>query len=172
MEPVFSNCMFFSILTLNAHQIFLIYILIFRPDPSVPTFRAVKEIQQPLKRGDIVSITFENYSRNALPVNPKIYRVRLDLDWNEVNRSYSENISQSQKFNGTKYIYMLIPSLLNIVLDNTTNVFKSGKQSGYWSVKENIRKFLEEYARSLNLDPTDTDTWYSVTQAEIAQYKV
>ena len=34
--------------------------------------------------GDVVSFSYENYARRDLPVNPKIYRVRTDLSWQEV----------------------------------------------------------------------------------------
>lgn len=40
------------------------------------------------ERGDIVSFAFTNFSRRALPVDPKIYRIRTDLSWEDVIQSH------------------------------------------------------------------------------------
>jgi len=34
--------------------------------------------------GDIVSFSFESRARTEIPLNPKIYRVRMDLSWNDL----------------------------------------------------------------------------------------
>jgi hypothetical protein len=52
------------------------------------------------KSGDIVSFSYDNYSRNAVPVNPFVYRIRMDLTWLHVVRNYFENTIQSQLLNG------------------------------------------------------------------------
>lgn len=48
--------------------------------------------------GDIVSFSYENY-RNGIPVNPKIFRVRTDLSWENV--VHNSNFEKPQ-LNGTK----------------------------------------------------------------------
>lgn len=37
-----------------------------------------------LQLGDIVTFSYEKNARREVPGNAKIYRVRHDLDWNEV----------------------------------------------------------------------------------------
>lgn len=37
-----------------------------------------------IKAGDVVSFSYENSARREVPLNPKIFRVRCDLDWNDV----------------------------------------------------------------------------------------
>jgi hypothetical protein len=34
--------------------------------------------------GDIVSFSYECHARRDIPVNPKIYRIRTDVSWEEV----------------------------------------------------------------------------------------
>jgi hypothetical protein len=34
--------------------------------------------------GDIVSFSYDNFSRGDLPANPVIYRVRSDLLWDDI----------------------------------------------------------------------------------------
>lgn len=54
--------------------------------PHGATFSVPPEnIEVPtLAVGDVVSFSYENIARRDLPVNPKIYRVRTDLSWQEV----------------------------------------------------------------------------------------
>lgn len=51
------------------------------------------------KQGDIVSFTYDNYSRTATPLNPKVYRIRSDLSWKHVLRDSLQE-PQSQYLNG------------------------------------------------------------------------
>jgi hypothetical protein len=37
-----------------------------------------------VKKGDVVTVAFENYSRKSIPVNPKITRIRKDMTWENV----------------------------------------------------------------------------------------
>lgn len=40
------------------------------------------------KAGDIVTFSYENYTRRAVPVNPKLVRTRFDLSWKQVVAEY------------------------------------------------------------------------------------
>ena len=40
--------------------------------------------------GDIVSFSYDNASRRLLPVNPKIYKIRTDVSWEDVVSNYNE----------------------------------------------------------------------------------
>jgi len=49
------------------------------------TFNApTPDISPPLAVGDVVTFSYESYSRREVPLNPKIQRVRTDLSWEEV----------------------------------------------------------------------------------------
>jgi hypothetical protein len=39
---------------------------------------------QGLKQGDVVTFSYESHARRALPVRPKIERIRTDLLWLDV----------------------------------------------------------------------------------------
>ena len=42
-------------------------------------------------KGDIVSFTYDSFARRDLPINPKIYRVRSDLSWDDVVQSVAKD---------------------------------------------------------------------------------
>ena len=54
----------------------------------------------PLKRGDIVTFTYDNYSRYAIPIRPKVSRVRKDLAWEEVVAAHEQQLAQHQELSG------------------------------------------------------------------------
>lgn len=62
-------------------------------------------------------------------------------------------------------------NIFNFV-DNTSKIFGSHKPGGFWNSTENIRLFLEKYARKMNFDPLIPDNWYTVTHTEIMTEKV
>lgn len=47
------------------------------------------------KRGDVVTFSYDDYSRRAVPVNPKIYRIRDDISWDTVVENFEQEIPQS-----------------------------------------------------------------------------
>jgi hypothetical protein len=52
-----------------------------------------------LTKGDIATFTYENFSRFAIPINPKIYRIRDDVTWQQVIYNFHQNTQLS--FQGT-----------------------------------------------------------------------
>lgn len=54
--------------------------------------------------GDIVSFSFETFSRNSTPVKPFIFRVRIDLSWEDVIKSFADEAAHQQFLNGTFFI--------------------------------------------------------------------
>lgn len=40
--------------------------------------------------GDIVTLAYDNYSSKDIPVDPKISRIRPDLDWDDVLFDYAQ----------------------------------------------------------------------------------
>jgi hypothetical protein len=65
-------------------------ISISRPDGTI--FKAPAEIHTPIRRGDVVTFVFENYSKISNPVNPKIVRKRTDVSWNNVLRDFQREL--------------------------------------------------------------------------------
>ena len=59
--------------------------------------------------GDIVSFTFENNARVDIPVHPRVFRRREDVDWEEVVQS---SLAERKFLNGTLFFYFLLSSFL------------------------------------------------------------
>eukprot|EP00026_Physarum_polycephalum_P001891 Phypoly_transcript_01894.p1 GENE.Phypoly_transcript_01894~~Phypoly_transcript_01894.p1 ORF type:complete len:789 (+),score=99.81 Phypoly_transcript_01894:138-2369(+) len=98
-----------------------------------------------LQRGDIVTVSYENFARRATLVNPKIVRIRKDISWEEVLRSYSDE------------------SGLN---DTSRKVMGfTSKPAGFWSSGngQNIREFFENFAKARDFDPLGVENWYSLS---------
>jgi hypothetical protein len=59
---------------------------LFFPRPNGMSFTVPEQnVQVPnLKIGDVVTFSYESYSRKHVPVNPVIHRVRTDLSWHNL----------------------------------------------------------------------------------------
>jgi hypothetical protein len=68
--------------------------------PSGISFGVDKSPELMLKEGDIVTINYESFTQNSVPVNPKIYRVRKDISWGDVQFNYLSDATQDAQFNG------------------------------------------------------------------------
>eukprot|EP00026_Physarum_polycephalum_P002518 Phypoly_transcript_02525.p1 GENE.Phypoly_transcript_02525~~Phypoly_transcript_02525.p1 ORF type:complete len:833 (+),score=92.99 Phypoly_transcript_02525:54-2552(+) len=108
------------------------------------------------KKGDIVTFTYESISQRSMPVNMKIYRIRYDLTWKEVLRSFSQ-LSSYQLLNNASLTAIKAPA----------------KPVGFWSSEKgkNMRLYLEKFARSRNLDPLLASSWYSVNRRTFMKLK-
>ena len=49
------------------------------------------------KKGDVVTFSFETYSRSTVPVRPKIFRIRTDVNWEDVVRSYIKDSPKEER---------------------------------------------------------------------------
>jgi hypothetical protein len=49
------------------------------------------------KVGDIVTFSYEDFSRKASPVSPNIYRIRTDISWKDVVRNSEEEAAFSKQ---------------------------------------------------------------------------
>ena len=70
-------------------------------------FTVAKEdckIEQSLKKGDVVSYTYEGFSRFGVPIAPKIFRLQTDMNWKDI-------ISKRRYSNGMKRKLVLLPTL-------------------------------------------------------------
>lgn len=57
-------------------------------------------LKQQLKPGDIVTFTFDSYSRRAAPVDPKITHKREDISWEDILDDYTNEVSQANQLTG------------------------------------------------------------------------
>lgn len=105
-----------------------------------------------LRRGDLVTFSYENISTTSLPVNPKITRVRLDRTWFNVLQEHHDG------------------HLVALAGTHLQEHSKLGTIAASLP-KERARIELEKFAKSINLDPLAPNTWYS-SYAEFMQRKV
>lgn len=99
-----------------------------------------------IKRGDIVTLAFENYSTRMLPKNPKIHRIRGDVTWEQVVADFSMKTPQSQNISET-----------------------TQKMTGmYWSSdKSDDRAFFERIAKRRKFDPLVPKNWYRIPETYV-----
>ena len=110
----------------------------------------------------------DTYSNKAIPINPRVFRVRTDISWKEVVRKFAE------EGNGILLFFALCFILtIDAVVADTHEKFTS-KPIGYWTMEQNknMRKFFEDYARHKNRSPLDPETWYRVSRISIMKKKV
>eukprot|EP00026_Physarum_polycephalum_P002644 Phypoly_transcript_02652.p1 GENE.Phypoly_transcript_02652~~Phypoly_transcript_02652.p1 ORF type:complete len:698 (+),score=61.56 Phypoly_transcript_02652:137-2095(+) len=95
--------------------------------------------------GDIVSFSYDESSRLDIPNHPSVFRIRTDIEWDDVVSS-----SCTEK-------------------SGTSAVFKT-KPLHYWT-EGNLRKHLEQIALSMNLDPLLASTWHTITPSKLADFE-
>eukprot|EP00026_Physarum_polycephalum_P001243 Phypoly_transcript_01244.p1 GENE.Phypoly_transcript_01244~~Phypoly_transcript_01244.p1 ORF type:complete len:1086 (+),score=113.52 Phypoly_transcript_01244:74-3331(+) len=115
------------------------------------------------KSGDVVSFSYDNYSRNAVPVNPFVYRIRMDLTWLHVVRNHYENATQSQRLNDSsnQKVFRATTDVNNDKRSSQGNEQSATKEGRKLS---KIRNAAEKMARSVHMDPLLSETWYSITR--------
>jgi DNA ligase-1 len=111
----------------------------------VPSYNV--ELPEPPKPGDVISFNYETYSSKDLPANPKIYRIRKDVVWDDILEDFAQPQPQPQELNET----------------STRPAGHSQRTSGFWVTQggKNARAFFEKLARKKGLDPLSPSTWYS-----------
>lgn len=67
------------------------------------------------KRGDIVSFSYESYSRYAVPLHVTVFRIRQDLSWGDVIRNYLADLPKDRAFSGIPSSPSLFPSFLHSI---------------------------------------------------------
>lgn len=66
-------------------------IAFFRPNGNIFTVPFEDNQVANLKMGDVVTFAFENSLRRGVPLNPKIVKLRNDISWQDVIRSYKKD---------------------------------------------------------------------------------
>eukprot|EP00026_Physarum_polycephalum_P001074 Phypoly_transcript_01075.p1 GENE.Phypoly_transcript_01075~~Phypoly_transcript_01075.p1 ORF type:complete len:1059 (+),score=134.10 Phypoly_transcript_01075:98-3274(+) len=107
---------------------------------------------QEYKKGDVVTFSYENFSRNSIPVNPKILRVRKDLSWKGV-------LAQESR-----------PSLLGEISGKRVGQHVPGDATQE-TRKQRLRKFYEDLATDLGMDPRAPNTWYTLSRSTVMEHK-
>jgi len=102
----------------NPSSYLLFSLVFFRPSGILFEIENGSE-KNTLKDGDIVTIHYDNMTPNAVPVNPKISRVRKDISWMEVKRSHAA------QFNG---------KILDFFILSFTFIFASFLLFGFLSI--------------------------------------
>eukprot|EP00026_Physarum_polycephalum_P003756 Phypoly_transcript_03770.p1 GENE.Phypoly_transcript_03770~~Phypoly_transcript_03770.p1 ORF type:complete len:759 (+),score=109.95 Phypoly_transcript_03770:66-2279(+) len=105
------------------------------------------ELSELVKPGDVVSFNFETYTSNNVPTNPKIYRIRKDVVWEDILEDATQLQPQPQELNET----------------STKPAGQVQRTSGFWTTQngKNARTFFEQVVRKKGLDPRSPHTWYS-----------
>jgi hypothetical protein len=132
--------------------------------PTGHTFELGSESSQvEVKRGDIVTLSYENYTRVLKPINPILTRVRTDVTWKDVLHG-----SGTTRLNGTHntnlptcfdFDHFLEPSLRGFGL--------SYQPSSDEERREKLRAFLESFAKKMNIDPLIAENWYNVKGSQV-----
>lgn len=79
--------------------LYLLINLLFRPNGNIMEIPPSSVLISMPKLGDIVTFSFEAKTRREIPTNPKIFRIRTDLVWNDVVNGYlRENYLNSMPF--------------------------------------------------------------------------
>eukprot|EP00026_Physarum_polycephalum_P001092 Phypoly_transcript_01093.p1 GENE.Phypoly_transcript_01093~~Phypoly_transcript_01093.p1 ORF type:complete len:1197 (+),score=192.21 Phypoly_transcript_01093:78-3668(+) len=105
-----------------------------------------KDIKHGLKvvNGDIVTFSYNVFSRRSVPVDPFVYRVRHDLIWEDL-------VAQTE--------------------EPTIPVFTT-KPHGYWTEEKGnkMRSFFERFALENQFDPLVAENWYLYGANSFASY--
>eukprot|EP00026_Physarum_polycephalum_P000635 Phypoly_transcript_00636.p1 GENE.Phypoly_transcript_00636~~Phypoly_transcript_00636.p1 ORF type:complete len:901 (-),score=99.66 Phypoly_transcript_00636:59-2761(-) len=120
--------------------------------PEGARFKVETKETIPLQEGEIVSFSYQNYSRHAIPVDPKIYRIRSDVSWEDVVRNFSRENQSS------------LNELSQRAVGHSSKPFK------HWTFK-NLRAFFEKFARNRKLNPFLPETWYSISRKQVSDVK-
>eukprot|EP00026_Physarum_polycephalum_P001959 Phypoly_transcript_01963.p1 GENE.Phypoly_transcript_01963~~Phypoly_transcript_01963.p1 ORF type:complete len:985 (-),score=156.37 Phypoly_transcript_01963:23-2977(-) len=101
------------------------------------------------KKGDVVTFSFENYSRSVIPVRPKVFRVRTDVFWEDIVRTHIKDRAKIRE-------------------DNFTS-----RPAGYWTSEKGkkMREFFVTYAKNCGFDPLIPQNWYFVSKSEFELVK-
>jgi len=148
--------------------------LFFNDSPHGQTFNVTAPsilLPSPPPVGAIVSFSFDNAARRDVPVNPKVYRVRRDVAWEEVVQNALRD-KHLQQFQGKNFFFFFLFFFRLYLLSIFVFLVNfSTRPVGHWTGK-NMRLMMMNVAKSRNLDPLIANTWYSISSDEILKYKV
>eukprot|EP00026_Physarum_polycephalum_P001864 Phypoly_transcript_01867.p1 GENE.Phypoly_transcript_01867~~Phypoly_transcript_01867.p1 ORF type:complete len:897 (+),score=81.10 Phypoly_transcript_01867:37-2727(+) len=99
-----------------------------------------------LKKGDVVTFSYDHFSSKGIPVKPKLLKIRTDVLWKDF---FSDVPSPHARNNSATEV----------------------RSAGYW-VKgkgKNMRQFFENFAWDRGMDPLVLHTWYHTPQSVVME---
>eukprot|EP00026_Physarum_polycephalum_P000830 Phypoly_transcript_00831.p1 GENE.Phypoly_transcript_00831~~Phypoly_transcript_00831.p1 ORF type:complete len:1315 (+),score=159.79 Phypoly_transcript_00831:513-3947(+) len=113
---------------------------------SVP----IESVRCSPKIGDVVSFSYEQTAKRAMPANVRVFRIRKDVNWEIVLQNYHKENSPLSPGGISQVVTGLAPP--------TTTT------GGRLETRKKMRRLLEDFARSHNLNPLLAKTWYRLSK--------
>ncbi len=119
-----------------------------------------------------MTFSYDNFTRKSIPINPKITRVRKDVEWKEILAEFDERNERSSsqaQLSGKRPIITLI-RYLTFLIDSSRKLLKwTTMPQGYWRQDDgkNLRVILEKFAKKRNFDPLEPESWYNISYNEV-----
>lgn len=140
----------------------MLYLLftINRPNGTLfkaPIDKTEREMER-VKRGDVVTFTYESHKRRPIPSNPLVTRIRRDFHW-PLSSSLYFSSSPSLSFSSSPSLSSSLPQ-------------KGMGESKVERGRQKMRRFLEKVAKNIGLDPLVAENWYSIPRKQLMQFKV
>jgi hypothetical protein len=114
--------------------------------------------------GAVVTFSYESHSRRDEVVNPKIFRIREDVSWEEVVENYA---TERKLPTGLEFFFLFFPPPSSPFVIK----LKLGPTLLYDTIKR-MRLFLEKFAKKRNLDPLLPATWYKIPYKDLKHSRV
>ena len=117
------------------------------------------------KVGDVVTVEYESHARREVPVGPRIVRIRTDVSWEDVLRDHASDLTNYKTGHcllsscPLLFLILYLNMIANIYVDQN-----KPRDQWNWRDRKDTRKFFEEFASSLNMEPLNPETWYSITR--------
>jgi len=130
-----------------------------------------------LMEGDIVSFKHRGYlAASKKPKFPSLYRVRLDLTWEDVSNNWEMKATFSSGIVLSSPFFIFLCFLIVMLTCDSANPIRTTRErrfeKHYWKDRENCKEFLLKIAAELNFDPLKIENWRTGTLATILQHKV
>eukprot|EP00026_Physarum_polycephalum_P003873 Phypoly_transcript_03889.p1 GENE.Phypoly_transcript_03889~~Phypoly_transcript_03889.p1 ORF type:complete len:768 (+),score=139.06 Phypoly_transcript_03889:1-2304(+) len=108
------------------------------------------------RAGDIVTYTYQSLSSRAMPIHPTVVRIREDLAWEEVVANFLREKPPVHALN-----------------EDSMDSVATPHPFGYWTSerRKNLRKFFENFAKSFQMDPLLSETWYTIPLTKLKDVK-
>jgi hypothetical protein len=126
----------------------------------------------------VVTFAYESWTQKTLPTNPKIFRIRHDVEWEKIVENFARKTAQEQHLNRMSFLLFLYlfttKNLMDIIETSKKVVGSSAKSYNFWKAGKlnNMRLFFEKLFKKRNLDPRVATDWYSLPLKYVKSYQV
>eukprot|EP00026_Physarum_polycephalum_P001288 Phypoly_transcript_01289.p1 GENE.Phypoly_transcript_01289~~Phypoly_transcript_01289.p1 ORF type:complete len:982 (+),score=115.84 Phypoly_transcript_01289:110-3055(+) len=107
------------------------------------------------KKGDVVTFSYDSYTVKSVPLNPRNYRIRTDMTWEEAIHTFEQQITATT------------------ISNDASRVSSSSKKPhGFWQSEKgaNLRKFFIDFAKEKGVDPLKASSWYNQSVKSFANF--